>query len=260
MHTVHYCHNKTGDQHFVCDECFTGHVTSKMEEDIGLLEAAGGKVFCPYKSPAMGGCDSNPVTDADLFRHAPDGFDSYLRAKHQILEKQLGERIREEERQRLEEEQARVARMDQLQRAVHAARGRIVDIVTLKCPKCQTAFIDFEGCFALKCGSCPCGFCAWCLADCGHDAHAHVAACPEKGNDQQYHGTQQEFDQHHVARRKRKVREYLAELSDEVRAQVVEQCRKDLEDLQMHDIVREFAAGIGANGFEAALDGMDEAE
>ncbi len=256
------CDNPTGQQHFVCDECFTGHVKSKMDEDIGLLEAAGAKVFCPFRSQAMGGCDSNAVTDADIFRHAKEGFDSYLRAKELIVERRLGEEIRREERQRLQDEKERVARMDELQRAVHEARQYIVDdIVTLKCPRCQAAFLDFEGCFALRCNQCRCGFCAWCLDDCGEDAHAHVARCPEKTNQQQYHGTKAEFEQHHTARRKRKVRDYLDRLQDDVCVQVVEQCRKDLEDLGMHDIVHEYAVAYGANaGFEAAIEQLEGAE
>ena len=47
-------------------------------------------------------------------------------------------------------------------------------ILTLKCPRCKAAFVDFESCLALKCRNCPCGFCACCMTDCGNDAHTHV--------------------------------------------------------------------------------------
>jgi hypothetical protein len=42
------------------------------------------------------------------------------------------------------------------------------------------AFLDFKGCFALKYLCCDCGFCAYCLQNCGNDAraHQHVANCP----------------------------------------------------------------------------------
>ena len=33
---------------------------------------------------------------------------------------------------------------------------------------------------ALTCGQCNAGFCGWCLADCGNDAHNHVARCSAK--------------------------------------------------------------------------------
>ena len=38
-------------------------------------------------------------------------------------------------------------------------------ILTDACPRCRTAFIDFDGCFALKCSNTHCSyhFCAWCL-------------------------------------------------------------------------------------------------
>ena len=36
------------------------------------------------------------------------------------------------------------------------------EVLTSKCPRCRTAFLDFEGCCALKCSRCPCQFCAWC--------------------------------------------------------------------------------------------------
>lgn len=49
------------------------------------------------------------------------------------------------------------------------------EILTLKCPRkgCRRAFLDFDGCFALTCPRCGCGFCAACIEDCGDDAHNH---------------------------------------------------------------------------------------
>jgi hypothetical protein len=38
-------------------------------------------------------------------------------------------------------------------------RHIVDDIVTLKCPRCKTAFVDFSGCCSLYCG-CGCSFCA----------------------------------------------------------------------------------------------------
>ena len=220
---------------------------------------------------------SKPLSEADILRHAADSFPAYRDAQQQLLEKKLGEDIRKyalpavqcrvqrmspssfsepekqhyvfgvlvrEERQRLEQEQVRLAAMDKQQREVHQARLHIVDeLLTLRCPRCQAAFVDFSGCFALKCSHCPCGFCAWCLEDCGDDAHRHVASCPESKNPPgDYFGTKPAFDRHHLERRQHKVNEYLFGLSEEIRPHVVEQCRGDLQDLEMHDVVRRFAA------------------
>ena len=57
----------------------------------------------------------------------------------------------------------------------------IDDILTLKCPRCKIAFCEYDGCAALTCGSntCRCGFCAYCMKDCGVDAHAHISQCIE---------------------------------------------------------------------------------
>jgi hypothetical protein len=52
------------------------------------------------------------------------------------------------------QELERLQEMDEHQRKVLAARKHVeTDILQAKCPSCRTAFYDFVGCFALKCGS-----------------------------------------------------------------------------------------------------------
>jgi hypothetical protein len=89
------------------------------------------------------------------------------------------------------------------------------DVLSLKCPRCEAVFLDFEGCFALTCSrlDCRAGFCAWCLKDCGRDAHSHVPLCPEgKG----LFARREVFDRHHTLRRQKKVREMILGESPEV--------------------------------------------
>ncbi|KAL7518609.1 hypothetical protein ACHAWX_003421, partial [Stephanocyclus meneghinianus] len=52
----------------------------------------------------------------------------------------------------------------------------LAEKINLKCPRCNMAFHDYDGCNALKCGvpTCKAAFCAICLKDCGQDAHQHV--------------------------------------------------------------------------------------
>lgn len=52
------------------------------------------------------------------------------------------------------------------------------NICTLKCPHCNIAFVDFEGCCAIQC-SCSKFFCALCLQgfDTDKDCHDHVLMC-----------------------------------------------------------------------------------
>ena len=47
------------------------------------------------------------------------------------------------------------------------------DILTFRCPRCKAPFFDFFGSFAITC-TCGCGFCGWCLQDCGKDSTEHV--------------------------------------------------------------------------------------
>ena len=65
------------------------------------------------------------------------------------------------------------------------------EILTTRCPGCEQPFYEFEGCFALRCGTCDTAFCGYCLMGARSDwsgntdrsgrpvkdAHAHVRAC-----------------------------------------------------------------------------------
>lgn len=64
-------------------------------------------------------------------------------------------------------------------KSIAAHRNHIVEkLLTLRCPRCMQAFVDFDACFALTCARCKCAFCGWCLVDCGDvNAHRHVANC-----------------------------------------------------------------------------------
>jgi hypothetical protein len=61
-------HGDDAQQHFTCDTCFTGHVRSKMTEEVGLLERSDAQVYCPCKTPALGCARSSAVSEDDLFR------------------------------------------------------------------------------------------------------------------------------------------------------------------------------------------------
>ena len=109
----------------------------------------------------------------------------------------------------------------------------IEEILTLKCPRCKLAFLDFDGCFALSCMGCKCGFCAYCLEDCGNDAHRHVANCryniaPGKG----VFGDARIFERAQKERRTRLLRSFLVDqVGTDMRKQVVQALHKDLADL-----------------------------
>ena len=66
-----------GDSHFVCTECFTGHVIAEAER-----QEFTGDVYYPYHSPAMGGCASKCYADCVVSRRKPNACRLQLREKH----------------------------------------------------------------------------------------------------------------------------------------------------------------------------------
>jgi hypothetical protein len=116
---------------------------------------------------------------------------------------------------------------------VEAHRKHIVDkLLTLGCPRCGQAFVDFTGCLALTCGRCRAAFCAWCLVDCGSDAHRHVASCHHSLANGQVFASADLFTQCQRRRCERLVRDYLAALPASIdKKALVLACRRDFEDL-----------------------------
>ena len=53
------------------------------------------------------------------------------------------------------------------------------NILTLKCPNCNAAFLDFDGCLAVKCNKCPIFFCGTGCGFFGDDGlvHGHITGC-----------------------------------------------------------------------------------
>lgn len=87
----------------------------------------------------------------------------------------------------------RVAEMNASER--HRRKIYICEkILTLTCPRCSQAFVDFEGCMALTCSraGCGCGFCAicqkvlslcnpiHCYATCAHSANCVVVGLRQR--------------------------------------------------------------------------------
>ena len=70
----------------------------------------------------------------------------------------------------------RALEMNDEQKVVDTARRQVELLLELRCPRCAAVFVDFDGCTALTCNraGCGCAFCAWCLKDCGANAHPHV--------------------------------------------------------------------------------------
>jgi len=101
-------------------------------------------------------------------------YQAYLKARDRVREAQQAAQ-HAQEMQQFEE-----GLRKQLDDQVTPVRKLIIErVLTLHCPRCRAAFLEFDGCLALTCArpECGCGFCGVCLQDCGGDAHGHIASC-----------------------------------------------------------------------------------
>ena len=167
----------------------------------------------------------------------------------------------------MEAELGRLRRMTEEQRQVDQARRQLEDMLEIKCPRCANvlSFDAFDGCMAARCphAGCGAGFCAWCLHDCGDDAHGHVVNCPDKvpGADVFYdtscvlgpdvlcdcrdeNGADQKCrvagKQVHRRRQAAAVTEHLRGLGDRVRAEVIRASRGLLEHSDLESVLDHF--------------------
>jgi len=156
--------------HFVCKDCFENYVNAESDKDTRIIQKMNCQLHCPQ---FQHGCDeSSPYEDHAISKLVSQKtFDKYIE-KFKVQPKEA--RLIEEMEKKKEADRIREQSMDEVQKL----RLKIIeDILTLKCPRCKSAFSNFDGCLALRCHRCPCAFCALCQEDCGNDAHAHAANC-----------------------------------------------------------------------------------
>ena len=235
------CANPREQQrHFLCEPCLDAYVCSESEAELGELRKRAARVLCPMAKGGSNSAGCGCYGDLELARALPKKvFELYLASRTRLAEQDLAARIEKEQQAKLRTEVARLAAMDAEQRAVHVARLRLVEeVLALNCPRCKQAFVDFNGCFALTCGRCACGFCAWCLADCGGDAHLHVVDCVFNLAGGTVFSTKAKFKE---AQRKRQLAaavEQLRALDRTVARKVVEACARKLRDLGLLGAVK----------------------
>jgi hypothetical protein len=165
-------------QHFCCRGCLQEHVCKSVSIEV-LARNAGG-VPC-----VAAGCAAPPWTLEDLAPHldaaAAIAYATGMRYHAFDLPRVIRER--EEKRRRRDEENKRIA--DLVDRVRRTRLQVVEEDLTLHCPRCQGAFVDFSGCAALTCKDdagpprregCGISFCALCLEQCGdsNGAHEHV--------------------------------------------------------------------------------------
>lgn len=187
------------ENHFLCKECIASAVRDFIA-DPAAAATAGGRLCCPV-------CERGAAyDDAELARRLPAAdagydtaacvalrgrthFDAYLAVRTDAALAAQADTLGVEWQQRLD---AAVCRAQDENGEAVEGNGWVPawvferhvaavseNVLTLKCPRCRAAFVDFNRCLALTCHRCKCGFCAYCLTDCGKDAHVHVMTCPE---------------------------------------------------------------------------------
>ena len=214
-----------------------------------------GRCLCPKNTASAGvdRCVARPFADKDVAtRLTHETFERYLRARAGIRETAVAEEMRVEMERRVAEEKKRAEILASEAGSVEKlrlAKDHVVEkILTLACPRCSQAFIDFDGCFALNCGRCRAAFCAYCLADCGKDAHAHVGTCVEGkdslkaagvgnrrvgGHPATVYGTKQAFEVAQKRRRCKHLALYLERFDDGDRTALLNRLDDELRDLNI---------------------------
>ena len=222
---------RCASSHFLCwENCFFEYIKAAMEPGaIGRCVDKNGNLTCP-------GCkDATPYSleMISASRGPPEALEAVADLRTRILSQRYVTEELEKQEKRLRKEFERIQAIANLdEREANRVRLEIVEeIMTLRCPRCKTAFADFEGCFALRCNPrCGAGICAWCLKDCGSDAHAHVLVCPER-RVEGYFAEIELFNEHHARRREKLVRAKFNLQTRDVQAYLRRLLEKDLKDL-----------------------------
>lgn len=230
--------------HFTCNLCLEAHVETQSAEDPARLQARKGRVLCPL---APQGCAAEPFAHTNLARRVPEPvFARYMRAHELAVEARVVAEVHEAMAAKPPPaaSPAAAGAAGTAEEGVGGAGGptreqleglrrHIVDrILTLACPRCAQAFVDFDGCSALSCPRCSCSFCAYCLLDCGADAHGHVARCQWNPRREVF-SRKERFLEAQAQRRLRMLRTLLASLSNAARAAVLDFVAVDLRSLDI---------------------------
>lgn len=217
--------------HSQCWECFEQNVKQAYEPGaVGrVINPKNGNLFCPFPECGV------EISLLDVSKgKVPDSiFKMYEKHRSDYEANKIVEKaLKEQETRMIKEQERLVAIIDKEERDAELMRLDVIEnILTLRCPRCKTAFIDFAGCAALTCSTCPCGFCALCLKDCGSDAHSHIRQCPEKTNADPYFIPMEDFNESHRKRREDLINNKIKTMSDKARRLFLNRIRKELDDL-----------------------------
>lgn len=203
--------------HAMCPECADGHVNAALER-----EGFDGELRCPCRPEAAGGCMAAAYTAADVAKIVSnETFERWNRTVVAKLERDVAQRLEADMNERLDarvaalaiDDDARDRERDEARVVAHVVEHVLERILTLRCPACDAAFIDYDACAALTC-HCGTQFCGFCLQrGRGGNLHEHVANCHEnplrRTGDAGVFVTERQFERAQHERKTRLVREYL---------------------------------------------------
>lgn len=222
--------NSKSSCHTFCSDCFIDQVQYQiMDENVGRFIKSNRRIVCSLCQPTNIEFDDTIIA----IRVGSKIFAKYRKANEIALEVEVCKREYEKNQKLLIE--IKENKKDTL---CHRHRLYIAEnILTLCCPRCKIPFIDFDGCFAVSCHACNCQFCAWCLKDCGNDAHPHVKICPNSLAPGGFYGQLSQFNTVHVTQRKKAVISYLEKLPYEEKIATQAVITNDLKDLGISIII-----------------------
>ena len=216
--------------HAVCSECLSGWCTASCDSDRrATLAANDGHIICSHPECA------EPY-DVNVLRSGltPAAFQAWDTARTERTAAAAYADAWAHADARVAAAEAAAAAASAGTR-VEAARKKVLGVLTLQCPSCQLAFVDFDACCAV---SCHCGeiFCAFCLEGFGTGeeasqiAHSHVPACRRNPSGSLFCAEDQ-WQAAQRVRRKRLVLAELARLPAPLQAPVLDSVKTELQDL-----------------------------
>lgn len=217
--------------HFFCsvgpeeEQCFASAVRSQVNQIRSRKHA----VECSQ-------CGA-PYDNQVVARHLPLViWDTVLNAvvskQVEELQRQFDERLRK----KMEEFMANYGNASTALQLKAQSEAKFIrnNVLNLCCPHCKIAYIEFEGCMALKCSSCSGNFCGYCHAkvETSQGAHEHVRQClmnitPTSS----YYANKNQIQEAQKQYRTRTLKKHLRSQKKDLQNAIIIELKQDLDDL-----------------------------
>ena len=158
-------------EHFICWQCFERHIQHVISPDqVGKpTNDTNGNLICPSF-----GCHEEITCLNVAKKNVPSNVFGLLeKLKISFEANRIVHQALKDQADRLKKDFTSLMTIqDNDEREAARLRLEVVEnVLTLRCPRCKMAFLDYTGCIALECLNCKAAFCALCLEDCGKNAH-----------------------------------------------------------------------------------------